>query len=91
MLRNMIDMLPTAWMWPKRCRDGFYRFITGEKAIFVDHHPECKEECFNIRIGYFDRCIWCRFKSLCVDGCGELADRDSCFCRLLHYHYGEEK
>lgn len=91
MLRTTIDMLPTAWLWPKRWRNGFYEFITGEKTPFVDRHPECNGECYNIRIGYFNRCIWCKFKALCIDDCGELADRDSEFCRHIYYHYGDEK
>ena len=54
-------------------------------------HSECKGECYDIPIGFFERCLWCKVKWICEDDYGFLADRDSDHCRMLHYHYGGEK
>lgn len=52
---------------------------------------ECKGECYNVPIGFFERCLWCKVKWMCEDDCGFLADRDSDHCRMVHYHYIEAK
>jgi len=42
--------------------------------------------CFDIPISFFERCLWCKLKHICKDEYGDLAYRDSDYCRMLHVH-----
>lgn len=49
----------------------------------------CDARCFDKKVSWKIRCLWCKLKYYCVNDYNELADRDSDFCRMLNYHKDE--
>lgn len=65
--------------------DGFPEWCPLEDADITCRVDGCN--CFDVPISFFERCSWCKLKILCVDEYGELAARDSEYCRMLHVHF----
>jgi hypothetical protein len=42
--------------------------------------------CYDVPCPFWTRCLWCVIRGLCRNEFGELAARNSDYCRYVQYH-----